>query len=159
MMYLTVMRVRSQTQGPGINIFLHQRPGPVSGSPWAVAQNPGDSVPGTDRVDVRPPGSVEAYIDFVLEDGAYSRSRIEGVVRDLRTQLLAGGASNPFTMSSTPVGGGPTVYVAFSVNLGLEDLASRLRVFDSLYGALHSWLNHHDETIMHVTQAQASYGH
>jgi len=45
------------------------------------------------------------------------------------------------------------VYVAFSVNLGLEDLASRLRVFDSLRGALRAWLEQHDEAITHVTHA------
>lgn len=154
MMYLTLMRVRSRTHGPGINIYLHQRPGPIKGSPWAVAQDPGELVDGTERQEVPPPGnSVEAYLDFVIEDGAYSRDRIETAAREVRRQLLSGGAPNPFTMRSTPVGGGPAVYVVFSVNLGLEDLASRLRVFDSLSRALHGWMAAHDRTVVRIARA------
>jgi hypothetical protein len=70
MMYITAMRVNSQKQGIGVNIFLHVRPGePDPEAPWKIMDDPGPRVDKVSWIEVRSGGNrVEAYLDLLLAE-------------------------------------------------------------------------------------------
>jgi hypothetical protein len=145
MMYLTAMRLNSRREGIGVNIFLHQKEGvPDAQNPWAAVNSPGAPIEAVSRREVRSGGnSVEGFLDILLDEHLYSKSLLLNVMEQAASQIETG-RSNPAKMT---LGGQDPVYVAFSVNLGLEDLMSKRHVFQQLRDAVTRWLDKHDETI------------
>ncbi len=143
MMYLTAMRINSRTEGIGVNIFLHLNPGtPDPQAPWSVMDNPGPLVKEVSRVEVKPGiNRVEAYLDLLLNEQVYSAPLLTQVL-DNAANAIERGQPNPAKMEFTDSHGG-IVRVAFSVNLGLEDLMSKRRIFQQLRGAIERWQGRH----------------
>jgi hypothetical protein len=147
MMYLTAMRINSRRDGIGVNIYLHLKPGaPDTQDPWKVMDDPGPAVREVAREEVRPGGNrVEAYLDLLLDEHAYSAELLTGIL-DEAAKAIEMGRPNPAKMEFPDRHGG-VVRVAFSVNLGLEDLTSKRRIFRQLRSAIERWQDRHSAAI------------
>jgi hypothetical protein len=147
MIYITAMRVRSPSGGLGINIYLHLLKGKVPGKFWTVSHNPGPELKQVSWEEVPSTGnSVEAFLDLVLDNEDYSRELLERVFDHLSREIESmGGGRNPLT--TTVKDGSRAVFIVFSVNIGLESLASKRRVLMGLHEKVSRWLNRYDAQI------------
>ena len=146
-MYITVMRVEALTQGRGINIFLHLPPGPPDpANPWKVVDAPGPRAPSVAWAEIKPGGNrVEAYLDLFFEERDYTPELLGWALGEIERRINVR-ATNPAKMELRR-NDGVLVYAVFSVNLGLDDLMSKHRVFQDLSGALLRWEAHYAEKI------------
>ncbi len=150
MIYITVMRINSVTRGRGINIFLHRPAGLDVTNPWSIVDNPGPKESALDQREVAPGGNrVEAYLDLFFNECDYSPDRLDWALGEVAREIEQG-TRNPARIECA-ADGRVIVRVVFSVNLGLEDLASKRRVFNELSGALMRWERQHAEKIAGLT--------
>ncbi len=146
-MYITVMRVEAPRQGRGINIFLHERPGPPDPvNPWKVVDDPGPRVRSVAWAEIKPGGNrIEAYLDVFFDEQAYTPAFLPWALDEIERSIDVR-ATNPAKIEIKK-DGDVIAYAVFSVNLGLDDLMSKHRVFQDLRGALLRWEAHHAEAI------------
>lgn len=138
MMYITVMRVNSARLGRGINIFFHRPEALDQDNPWKVVDDPGPRVKEVDQREVPPGGNrVEAYLDLFFDERDDSPELLPWALDEVESAIERG-TRNPAKIECTK-DGRIVVRVVFSVNLGLEDLMSKRRVFNDLRGALRRW--------------------
>jgi hypothetical protein len=138
MMYITVMRVNSASRGRGINIFLHRPDMLDESNPWAVVDDPGPRVKKLDQIEVPLGGNrVEAYLDLFFDERDYSPVLLDWALNEVESTIEKG-TRNPAKIECSR-DGRIVVRVVFSVNLGLEDLMSKRRVYNDLRGALRRW--------------------
>lgn len=158
MMYLTAMRINSRTEGIGVNIFLHLNAGaPDPQAPWSVMDNPGPLVKEVSRVEVQPGmNRVEAYLDLLLNEQVYSAPLLTQVL-DNAANAIEKGQPNPAKMEFPDDLGG-IVRVAFSVNLGLEDLMSKRRIFQQLRGAIDRWQRRYALAVEAAAHGASAHG-
>lgn len=155
MIYISAMRVRSTTDGLGINIDLHHSPGRAPEEFWTIWKNPGPSLEEVSWVEIKSGGnSVEAFLDLVIDDDDYSQDLIERALEGL-SDTIEGGARNPFPWTFRGEGG-RSVHMVFSVNIGLEDLDTKRRVLRGLSDKIRRWLSQHDTTISSVIGRSAA---
>jgi hypothetical protein len=146
MMYITVMRVNSASRGRGINIFLHRPEVLDQSNPWKVVDDPGPRVERLDQREVPPGGNrVEAYLDLFFDERDYSPDLLDWTLDEVESWIEKG-TRNPAKIECSK-DGRVIVRVVFSVNLGLEDLMSKRRVFNDLRGALRRWESQHGAEI------------
>jgi hypothetical protein len=147
MMYLTAMRINSTRDGIGVNIFLHLKDGaPDPQAPWRVMDDPGPVVGEVSWTEVRPGGNrVEAYLDLLLNEQVYSTPLVARILAEA-ANAIEQGQPNPAKLEFLDDQGG-IVRIAFSVNLGLEDRASKRRIFQQLRSAIERWQSRHEAAI------------
>lgn len=154
MIYITAMRVVSPNGGLGVNIYLYLPKRPLDArDPWGVALAPGPYEAEVAWQEVKSSGAihdVEAYLDIILEDGAFDRERLGRLLRQIEKEVSRR-ASNPAKMK-IPDEEGVTAYAVFSVNIGLEDLVSKRRVLGQLRDALMRWSHHYRDPIERALQ-------
>lgn len=160
MMYLTAMRVNSKREGIGINIFLHlldQLPDPRR--PWSVVDNPGNEVEQVSWIEVRRGGNaIEAYFDLlVLDERAYDATLLSRIL-DETAKKIERGLPNPARLDLRDTKDDLIAHAAFSVNLGLEDLVSKRRIFRELRGALERWQTRNAREIERILQMHRATG-
>ncbi|WP_437977644.1 hypothetical protein WMF11_12515 [Sorangium sp. So ce295] len=145
-MYITVMRVNSASRGRGINIFLHRPDVFEQSDPWKVVDDPGPRVKKVDQNEVPRGGNrVEAYLDLFFDERDYSSELLDWALNEVESAIEKG-TRNPANVECVREGR-VVVRVVFSVNLGLEDLMSKRRVFNDLRGALKRWERQHEAEI------------
>ena len=146
MMYITVMRVNSASRGRGVNIFVHRPERFDQNNPWKVVDDPGPKVDELGQREVPLGGNrVEAYVDLFFDDLDYSPELLDWSLDEVESRIERG-TSNPAKIECSK-DGRVVVRVVFSVNLGLEDLMSKRRVFNDLRGAFTRWENRHGAEI------------
>jgi hypothetical protein len=152
MIYITVMRVNSASRGRGINIFLHRPEAIDRNNPWSLVDDPGPKVSELDQREVSPGGNrVEAYLDLFFNEGDYSPELLEWTLNEVG-EAIERGTRNPARIECSREGE-IVIRVVFSVNLGLEDLMSKRRVFNELRGALRRWESQHAARIRAITSS------
>ncbi|WP_437970039.1 hypothetical protein WMF04_12400 [Sorangium sp. So ce260] len=145
-MYVAVMRVNSASRGRGINIFLHRPDVLDQSNPWKVVDEPGPTVKQLDQSEVPPGGNrVEAYLDLFFDERDYSSELLDWALNEVESAIEKG-TRNPAKIECSR-DGRVVVRIVFSVNLGLEDLMSKRRVFNDLRGALKRWESRHEAKI------------
>jgi hypothetical protein len=150
MIYITVMRVNSASRGRGINIFLHRPEALDQSNPWKVVDDPGPRVKELDQREVSPGGNrVEAYLDLFFDERDYSPELLNWTLNEVEGAIERG-TRNPAKIECNK-DGTIVVRVVFSVNLGLDDLMSKRRVFNELSGALRRWESKHASEMKAVT--------
>ena len=97
---------------------------------------------------------MEAYLDLLFDEKEYSTSLFVAGIDHLKTRLEEG-APNPAALK---IPKHDTFYVAFSVNIGLEDLMSKRRILKLLGDALLRWQERHADRIKEVATASEVAG-
>ena len=151
MIYITTMRLNSQRYGRGINIYLHQRGAADPQNPWQVVDDPGHKLTEFNQKELQPGiNRVEAYLDIFFDEDKYSKKLFDDALAEVEKTIELG-TRNPAQIECK-VEAGILARVVFSVNMGLEDLTSKRRVFKELRAALKRWEKIHETALANITQ-------
>jgi len=110
-------------------------------NPWKIMDDPGPRVAAVSRTEVPVGGNrVEAYLDLLFDERDYAPELLDWALDEVESAIERG-TRNPAKMEFSK--DQKVVHVVFSVNLGIEDLMSKRRVFNELRGALKRWESQH----------------